>query len=192
MKTILNIFVLALALVFAQACGSKSKENAQEGLDATATKLNAEDKAALEKREAKEKREAAQQERLRVAAEKRAAAEKTYKDENGDLIYNKAEVSPSFVGGEKAMLKYFNDNLKYPKEAETKGWEGMVYVDFVVGKDGNVRGATITDETDSDADQSLKDEAIRVVTNMPKWNPGKQIGKPVRVKFNLPIGFKLV
>jgi len=192
MRTILNIFVLALALVFAQACGSKSKENAKEGLEANAAKLSAEDKAALEKREAVQKREAAQQERLRVAAAKRAAADKTYKDENGDLIYNKAEVAPSFVGGEKAMTKYFNDNLKYPKEAETKGWEGTVYVDFVVGKDGNVRGATITDETDSDADQSLKDEAIRVVTNMPKWNPGKQIGKPVRVKFNLPVGFKLV
>ena len=192
MRTILNIFVLALALVFAQACGSKSKENAQEGIDATATKMSAEDKAALEKREAVEKREAAQQERLRVAAAKRAAADRTYKDANGDIIYNKAEVDPSFVGGKKAMTKYFNDNLKYPKDAQAKGWEGTVYVDFVVGKDGNVRGATVTDETDSDADQSLKDEAIRVVSNMPKWNPGKQIGKPVRVKFNLPVGFKLV
>ncbi|HMI64461.1 MAG TPA: energy transducer TonB [Cyclobacteriaceae bacterium] len=191
MKTYFNILIFALALVLMQACGSKSKEN-KEGLEATETKLSAEDKAALEKREAVQKREAAQKERLRAAAERRAAAEKSYKDANGDIIYNKAEIAPSFTGGQKAMTKYFNDNLKYPKAAETKGWEGTIYVDFVVGKDGNVRGATVTDETDADADQSLKDEAIRVVTNMPKWIPGRQIGKAVRVKYNLPVAFKIV
>ena len=191
MKTFFNVFIFALALVLMQACGTKPKEKAQEGLDATAAKLNAEDKAALEKREAIAKREAAQKERLRVAAERRAAEQKTYKDANGDLIYNKAEVAPSFPGGEKAMTKYFNDNLKYPKEAETKGWEGTIYVEFVVGKDGNVRSAIITDETDADADQLLKAEAIRVVSNMPKWKPGRQLGKPVRVKYNLPVAFKL-
>jgi TonB family protein len=191
MKTTFNIFVFALALVLMQACGSKSKENAQKELDAAATKVNAEDKAAADKREATEKRQAAQKERLRVAAEKRAAAEKTYKDAKGDIIYNKVEVAPLFPGGEKAMTKYFTENLKYPKSAETTGWEGTIYVDFVVGKDGNVRGATVTDETDPDVDQSLKDEAIRVVTNMPKWTPGKQHGKPVHVRFNIPVAFKL-
>ena len=76
----LPLALSALALVLMQACGTKPKEKAQEGLDATAAKLNAEDKAALEKREAIAKREAAQKERLRVAAERRAAEQKTYKD----------------------------------------------------------------------------------------------------------------
>ena len=124
MKTIFNIFIFALALMLMQACGTKSKEDASEAANATATKVAADEKAALEKREAVQKREAAQKERLRVAAEKRAAAEAYYKDASGDVIYNKAEIAPSFPGGEKAMTKYFYDNLKYPKEAESQGWEG--------------------------------------------------------------------
>ncbi len=189
MKTIFNIFIFAFALALVQACGSKPKEAASDA------SINAEptsqEKAEQEKQAAMEKRKAAQQERLKIAAERRAAAEAFYKDEAGELIYNKAEVAPTFPGGEDAMMKYFNTNLKYPAKAESKGWEGTVYVEFVVGKDGKARAAMITDETDADADQSFKDEAIRVIDNMPSWTPGKQMGKPVRVKYNLPIVFKL-
>ena len=190
MKTTFNIFVFALALVIVQACGSKTKEN-DNATEVAAPVLTAEEKAAQEKKEALQKRQAAQQERLRIAAEKRAAAEAFYKDSKGDMIYNKAEVAPAFVGGEKAMKKYFQDNLKYPKEAIDEGWDGTIYLDFVVGKDGLVKGVTVTDETDAEVDPSLKAEAVRVVSNMPKWTPGKQKGKPVRVKYNLPVSFKL-
>jgi protein TonB len=191
MKTIFSTFIFALALVLMQACGSKPKENVSETQDATAT-VTAQEKTAQDKQEALKKREAAQQERLRVAAERRAAEEKYYTDASGVVIYNKAEVDPSFPGGKKAMMKYFDANLKYPEDAVSKGWEGTVYVEFVVGKDGLVRNATVTDETDSDADQSLKDEAIRVVTNMPRWNPGTQVGAAVPVKYDLPVAFKLI
>jgi TonB family protein len=189
MKSILKISLFALAVVLTQACGTKSKENADE--TATVPELTAEEKAAQEKKEAQQKREAAQQERLRIAAERRASAEAFYKEPTGDVIYNKAEVAPSYPGSKDAMTKYFQDNLKYPKEAQTKGWDGTIYVDFVVGKTGKVRAVTITDETDPDVDQSLKDEAIRVVSSMPAWVPGRQKGKAVAVKFNLPVAFKL-
>ena len=188
MKTIFNIFIFAFALMLVQACGSKPKENAT----VSATEPTAEEKAAQEKQMALEKRKAAQQERLKIAAEKRAAAEAYYKDASGDLIYNRAEVQPVFPGGEEAMTKYLKENLKYPAVAQSKGWEGTIYVEFVVGKDGKTRAVTIAEETDEDVDQSLKDEAIRVVANMPAWKPGRQLGKPVHVRFNLPVAFKLV
>jgi TonB family protein len=187
MKTTMNIFFFALVLALAQACGSKPKE----GGDAVTTEATAQEKAAKEKQEAAEVRAAAQKERLRVAAEKRAAAEAFYKDASGDVIYNRAEVAPSYQGGEDAMTKYFRTNLKYPEGAQAKGWEGTVYVEFVVGKDGKARAAMVTEETDADTDQGFKDEAIRVVNNMPAWNPGTQKGKPVHVRYNLPIAFKL-
>ena len=191
MKTTYNIFIFALAFVLVQACGSKSKENVSETTDSTAN-VSSQDKVAQQKQEALKKREAARQERLRIAAEKRAAAEKYYTDASGTLVYNKAEVAPSFPGGKKAMMKYFDNNLKYPQEAVSKGWEGTIYVEFIVGKDGFVRDAVVTEETDSDADQSLKDEAIRVVSNMPKWTPGTQVGAAVSVKYDLPVAFRLI
>jgi TonB family protein len=191
MKTTYNIFIFALALVLMQACGSKSKENVSETTDSTSN-VASQEKVAQQKQEALKKREAAQRERLRIAAEKRAAAEKYYKDASGALVYNKAEVAPAFPGGKKAMMKYFDNNLKYPQEAVSKGWEGTIYVEFIVGKDGYVRDARVTDETDSEADQSLRDEAIRVVSNMPKWAPGTQVGAPVSVKYDLPVAFRLI
>jgi TonB family protein len=191
MKTIFKTFLFALAIVLVQACGSKTKEG-DTGADASAAaEPTAEEKAAQDKLAAKEKREAAQKERLRIAEEKRAAAEAYYKDSEGNIIYNRAEVSPTYIGGDQAMMKYFSSNLKYPTVAEANGWEGTIYVEFVVGKDGQVRDAFVTDETDTTADQSFKDEAIRVVDNMPKWVPGRQLGKPVITKYHLPIVFRM-
>jgi TonB family protein len=191
MKTTFKIFMFAVALVLMQACGSKSKENSGETSDAVAAEPTAEEKAATEKQALAEKRKAAQEERTRAAEAKREAAEAYYKNDAGELIYNKAEVAPSFPGGNKGLSKYLSDNLKYPADAQTQGLEGTVYVEFIIGRDGQVRGASISDETAGDADQTLKDEAIRVVDNMPKWTPGSQLGKPVHVKYSLPVTFKL-
>ncbi len=98
-----------------------------------------------------------------------------------------AEKMPEFIGGLEMMNKYLGNNIKYPSNARTAGIQGKVYVQFVVGKDGEIRDIKII----RGVNKWLDEEAIRVVKAMPKWSPGKQSGRPVSVLFNLPINFKL-
>jgi protein TonB len=85
------------------------------------------------------------------------------------------------------MFSWIKDHLKYPPTAQENGIEGKVIVQFVVGKDGHVRDAVIARSLDRSCDK----EALRVVSAMPRWIPGKQNGKEVSVKYTLPITFKL-
>lgn len=189
MKKNLNIFVLAVALLVTQACGTKSKENSEE-YEATETPVaKAAELTPAERRAKVEKDRAERAEKRRIEFENLAKITPTYTNSEGKVIYNKAEVDPSFTGGEDAMMKYLNDNLNYPKDAEEKGVEGTVFVDFIVAADGSVREAVVTDAPGEEVDQSLRNEAIRVVTGMPKWIPGRQRGKAVDVKFSLPVTF---
>jgi protein TonB len=102
-------------------------------------------------------------------------------------ILDIAEVEPSFPGGPAAMTAWIQKEVKYPELASEMGEQGIVYVKFVVNKDGSIEQVSIRKGV-SDA---LDKEAIRVVKAMPKWAPGEQAGKPVRVSFTLPISFKL-
>lgn len=97
------------------------------------------------------------------------------------------ENMPTFPGGEKKMLEYVAKNVKYPQLAKEVGTQGRVSVSFVVEKDGSITNVTILRGIGSGCDE----EAIRVVKSMPKWNPGLQCGRAVRVSCNLPINFKL-
>ena len=97
------------------------------------------------------------------------------------------EVMPSFPGGQEAMFKYIGQALKYPDLAVENGIEGVVYVTFVVERDGTISEAKVLRGIGGGCDQ----EAQRVVQGMPAWTPGTQDGKPVRVRFNLPLRFKL-
>ena len=97
------------------------------------------------------------------------------------------EDGPEFPGGAEALYKYLVENIKYPEQAKNDGIQGRVYVTFVVEKDGSITGAKVLRGIGSGCDE----EALRVVEAMPKWTPGKQLGEPVRVQFNLPIVFKL-
>jgi len=101
-------------------------------------------------------------------------------------------VAPSYNGGEKAMTKFLNDNVKFPEEAQEKGIEGTVFVDFIIAANGIVREVEVTDETNEDVDQSFRNEAIRVVSSMPAWVPGRQHGKAVDVRFSIPITFEMI
>ena len=114
----------------------------------------------------------------------------TYKDEKGNIIYNRAEVEPVFGDGRNSLSKYLNENLIYPEEAKKNGLEGTVFVDFIVAANGSVREAVVSDATSSEVDQQFRNEAIRVVNAMPNWTPGLQHEKPVDVKFSLPITFQ--
>jgi periplasmic protein TonB len=186
MKTNLNIFVLAAAFLVMQACTPKSKKNEDEYTSQKPVAMTV-----AEKRAKAEKDSAERAEKRRIAFIERAKKIPTYTDSKGELVYNKAEVDPAFTGGNKAMMKYLHDNITYPKDAEDNGVEGTVFVDFIITGNGNVREVLVTDGPDDEASASLRAEAIRVVSAMPRWVPGKQNGQPVQVCYSLPISFQL-
>lgn len=106
---------------------------------------------------------------------------------NSTRVYDVVEQMPSFPGGISGLMTYLNQNTRYPAVAQENGVQGRVVVSFVVGKDGHISDVTVL----RSVDPSLDKEAIRVVRNMPRWTPGKQGGKPVRVRYNVPVSFRL-
>ncbi len=108
-------------------------------------------------------------------------------NEKEEDIFAVVEVMPKFPGGTGELMKYLSNNIKYPEEAFANKVDGRVFVSFVVEKDGKVSDVSVLRGIGHGCDK----EAIRVVESMPNWNPGTQKGKPVRVKYNLPIRFVL-
>jgi TonB family protein len=106
---------------------------------------------------------------------------------NNDSIYEICQVMPQFPGGEQAMMKFVSSNVHYPEEAKEKEISGRVLVGFIVEKDGSVTEVKVLKGIGKLCDE----EAVRVVKSMPKWTPGMQDGKPVRVHFQMPFVFKL-
>lgn len=104
-----------------------------------------------------------------------------------DEIFAVVEEMPSFPGGDAALMSYISKNIKYPSIATENGIQGRVICTFVINRDGKVTNAEVI----RSVDPSLDKEALRVINNMPAWKPGKQRGKPVRVKYTLPIVFRL-
>ena len=104
-----------------------------------------------------------------------------------EKAYDVAEQMPEFPGGMKEMLKFLQDNLKYPESAKKNNLEGRVIVQFVVEKDGTPTEFNVVRSVDPDLDA----EALRVLKTMPKWKPGMEKGEAVRVKFTVPVSFKL-
>lgn len=104
-----------------------------------------------------------------------------------DAVFVVVEENPEFEGGMPALYQYLSQNIHYPKEARENHIQGKVFVSFVIEKDGTVSNAKVLRKIGGGCDE----EALRVVQAMPKWKPGRQQGKPVRVQFNLPINFQL-
>ncbi|MDP2422961.1 MAG: energy transducer TonB [Bacteroidales bacterium] len=102
-------------------------------------------------------------------------------------IFIVVEVSPSFPGGEADRIRFLQENIRYPQMARESGIQGTVYVQFVVERDGSVTDVKVLRGIGGGCDE----EAIRVIKAMPKWNPGKQRNRPVRVQFTMPIRFTL-
>ncbi|MDR1742923.1 MAG: TonB family protein [Dysgonamonadaceae bacterium] len=102
-------------------------------------------------------------------------------------IFTIVENQPEFPGGDAARVKFLNDNIKYPVVAAENGIQGRVTCNFVVERDGSITDVQVV----RGVDPSLDKEAVRVIKSMPKWIPGKQRGQPVRVRFTLPIQFRL-
>jgi protein TonB len=117
---------------------------------------------------------------LQVVEEPKVVEEKTY--EMFDI-----QKPPSFPGGEKELLKYLSENIKYPPLARENNIQGTVALTFVVGKNGQVSDVQIL----KDIGGGCGKEAVRVVQSMPKWIPGEANGNPVKVRFTLPVRFRL-
>ena len=104
-----------------------------------------------------------------------------------EKVFDMVEQMPTFPGGQQELMSYLGKNIKYPTIAQENGTQGRVIIQFVVERDG-----TITDvHVARGVDPYLDKEAVRVVQSMPKWIPGKQNGKAVRVKFTVPVMFRL-
>ena len=102
-------------------------------------------------------------------------------------IFTVVEQMPMFPGGDAALMGYLRDNMHYPTVAAENGVQGRVVVGFVVERDGSITDVNIL----RGVDPSLDREAMRVVKSMPKWTPGKQNGSAVRVKYQVPVSFRL-
>jgi protein TonB len=109
------------------------------------------------------------------------------KEEKAEEIPSIVETMPSFKGGIVEFYKFIGKNLKYPAQARRIGIEGKVFVHFIIDEDGSLSDVKVVRGIGAGCDE----EVIRIVNKSPKWNPGKQRGRPVRVRMMLPITFKL-
>ena len=111
----------------------------------------------------------------------------TKKADASNKVYEVVEQMPTFPGGDAALMKHLAENIKYPVSAQKAKEQGRVVVQFIVEKDGAVTGV----KTVRSVTPALDAEAVRVIKAMPKWTPGRQDGQPVRVKYNVPVSFRL-
>jgi len=104
-----------------------------------------------------------------------------------DEVFTFVEQQPQFPGGTKAFAEFMQKNLRYPAEASRANVSGKVFVSFIVDADGSITNIEVLKGIGFGCDE----EAVRVMNKMPRWQPGKQSGRPVKVKFNLPVTFSL-
>lgn len=106
-------------------------------------------------------------------------------------VFSVVEDMPEFPGGQAEMMKYIMSRIVYPELEKQNNIEGLAIIQFIVEPNGQISNVTTAPGAESRASQSLREEAIRVIKTMPAWKPGKQRGKPVKVKFTIPVRFKL-
>ena len=104
-----------------------------------------------------------------------------------EKVFDMVEQMPTFPGGQQELMSYLGKNIKYPTISQEMGSAGRVIVQFVVDKDGSISNPEVVRGVDAYLDK----EAIRVISSMPKWRPGVQNGKKVRVKYTVPVVFRL-
>lgn len=113
---------------------------------------------------------------------------KSMEPSQNEEVFVVVEVMPEFPGGQAALFQYLIQNVKYPVIAQENGIQGRVILQFIVNIDGSITNVEVVK---SAGDASLDKEAVRVIKSMPKWKPGKQRGEPVRVKYTVPVNFRL-
>lgn len=117
------------------------------------------------------------------------SVKREFYDTSGNLIEYEGEefIDPKFYGNESALSRYIMQNIEYPEEARENGEQGIAYVGFTIMRDGSIEDVRIM----RGVSKSIDEEAVKLVQNMPKWEPGKSYGHPIRVRFTLPIRFTL-
>ena len=115
------------------------------------------------------------------------SAQKTVVAQKNQKVFDVVEQMPEYPGGIQALFEYLSQNVKYPVDAEKQKVEGRVIATFIVETDGTINNVEVV----KPVFPSLDAEAIRVLSAMPKWTPGKQSGKEVSVKYTVPINFNL-
>ena len=115
------------------------------------------------------------------------SAQKTVVAKKNQKVFDVVEQMPEYPGGQAALFEYLSKNIKYPADAEKKKVEGKVFVTFVVDSDGKITDVSLLKKVFP----SLDAEAIRFISAMPNWIPGRQKGQAVRVKYTVPIMFRL-
>lgn len=115
------------------------------------------------------------------------SAQKTVVAKKNQQVFDVVEKMPEYPGGQAALFEYLQKNVKYPADAEKKKVEGRVLVTFVVNTNGSITDIEVVRKTFP----SLDAEAVRVISGMPRWKPGEQKGQKVRVKYTVPLTFRL-
>ena len=115
------------------------------------------------------------------------SAQKTVVSKKNQKVYDVVEKMPQYPGGMVALFEFLEKNLKYPADAQKQKVEGRVIVSFIVETDGSISDINIVRKVFP----SLDEEAVRLLGMMPRWSPGLQNGKPVRVKYAIPITYSL-
>lgn len=123
----------------------------------------------------------------KASIEEKIKEGKVTEEDYDQLTFNVVEKMPEFEGGVENMMKFLQQNIKYPEEAKKSGAQGRVIVQFVVEKDGSIVEPKVVKSVSPELDAA----ALRVVQAMPKWKPGEQRGEKVRVQFTLPVSFRL-
>lgn len=168
----------------AQERERQQAEEAQRKQEEAMRKAEAQQKERDAQQRAEEEAAARERERQeRLAAEE--LARKAASEDN--TVFDVVEVMPRFPGGDAALMSWLGQNVHYPVVAEENGIQGRVICTFVVERDGSISEVKVV----KNVDPSLDKEAVRVIRSMPKWVPGKQNGKAVRVKYTLPVTFRL-
>ena len=116
-----------------------------------------------------------------------ANAQKTVVSQSNQNVFDQVEEMPEFPGGMPALIEFLQTNIKYPNDAKKQNVGGRVMVMFVVEPDGSISNVRVARKVFP----SLDSEAVRVVKSMPKWKPGKEKGRAVRVNFTLPVVFNI-
>ena len=164
------------------------QQKAEQALNADVAVANPMAKDAVEMMNPSETAEMKAAEAAELAkAEAKASDATAPADTTKNVVYDVTETMPQFPGGQGVMMKYLAANIKYPASAVKAKKQGRVIVAFVIQKDGSVTNARIVKSVDPELDA----EALRIVKAMPNWTPGTQDGKPVNVRYTIPVVFSL-
>jgi len=188
--------VMAGSLFFMAACNNSDyTKNAPSespttpaGSDTTMTNAPSTDTAATSTTKAATGKSASTSKKGRASVGKMTEAKTSSIKPDKDGVYEMTDVRPSYPGGPDALGDYINSNIEYQQPAIDNNTEGTVDVQFVVDENGNVSNAKVIGKQ---LGSGLDDEAVRVISNMPKWTPGKVKGKNVKTKVVLPITYKI-